>query len=212
MALGKLIVVTRLVATGTTMDTLESRKSFKISLDCCAGATVAMNKVAVNDRILAIDFIFEVSYCGWEASVQGHVGVANEAEPERERKRLGERLVLENAAADDLAGDSGQHLVVTRGENFNLSNLNFLVKLFGTKFDRLFSFFILRLCQRRFQKHQFEQVGIVEVFWIAFEERESRKLGLLDVQILCLRKLKQRTQVVSACGVNDDDALALLEQ
>src|SRR5258706_7907621 len=146
MALGKLIVVTRLVATGTTMDTFASSKSFKISLDCCAGETVAMSKLAVNDRILAIDFIFEVSYGGWEAPVQGHVGVADEAEPERERKRLGERLVLKNAAADDLAGDGGKHFVVARGKNLNLSNLNFLVKLLRTKLDRLFNFFILRLC------------------------------------------------------------------
>src|SRR5580692_1340144 len=90
MALGKLMVVTRLVATGTTMDTFSSRKSFKISLDDCADARVAMSTVTVsvmvNDRILAVDFIFEVSYCGWEGSVQGHVWVADEAEPERERK------------------------------------------------------------------------------------------------------------------------------
>src|ERR1700685_1528137 len=147
MALGKLIVVTRLVATGTTMDTLESRKSFKISLDCCAGATVAMNKAAINDRILAIDFIFEVSYCGWEASVQRHVGVADEAQPERERKRLGERLVLKDAAADDLAGDSGQNFVVAGRENVYLTDFGFLMQLLGAKLDRLFYFFILRLCQ-----------------------------------------------------------------
>ena len=70
---------------------------------------------------------------------------------------------------------------------------------------------VLRLGQRGFEKHQFEQVGIVEVLGIAFEERHRGQFGLLDVQILGLRKLEQRTQVISAGGVNDDDALALFE-
>ena len=50
-----------------------------------------------------------------------------------------------------------------------------------------------------------------EVLGIAFEERHRCKFGLLDVQILRLRKLEQRTQIISAGGVNDDDALALFE-
>src|ERR1017187_5747914 len=158
MALGKLMVVTRLVATGTTMDTFSSRKSFKISLDGCASATVAVS----NNR-LTIDFIFEVSYCGWEASVQGHVGVADEAQPERERKRLGERLILKNAAADDLAGDGGQHLIVAGRQNINAADLSLLVQLLGAKLGQLFVAFVLRLGQSGFQEHQFEQIRIVEV-------------------------------------------------
>ena len=67
------------------------------------------------------------------------------------------------------------------------------------------------LRQRGFEKHQFEQIGIVEILGIAFEERHRCEFGLLDVQILGLRKLEQRTQVISAGGVNDDDALALFE-
>ena len=58
-----------------------------------ARATVAASTVTTDDRILAIDFIFEVAHGGGEASVQGHVGVADEAKPERERERLGEWLV-----------------------------------------------------------------------------------------------------------------------
>src|SRR5208282_2114117 len=149
--------------------------------------------VTVNNKGLTVDFIFEVSYCGWEASVQRHVGVADEAQPERERKRLGESLVLKDAAADDLAGDGGQHLVVTRGENVNLANFSLLVELLGTKFNGLADAFILRLVERRFKKHQFEQVGIIKILWVAFEENHRRKFGLLDVQILGLRKLEQRT-------------------
>src|ERR1019366_3912993 len=154
MALGKLIVVTRLVATGTTINTFSSRKSFKISLEGCAKATSAVSTVTVSNNILTVDFIFEVSYCGWEASVQGHVGVANQAQPKRERKRLGERLVLKDAAANDLAGDSGQHLVVARRQNVNAADLGFLVQLLGAKLDHLFYALILRLRQRGFEEHQ----------------------------------------------------------
>src|ERR1017187_8195659 len=167
--------------------------------------------VAVSSMRLTIDFIFEVAHGGGETSIQGHVGVADKAQPERERKRLGERPVLKYAAADDLAGDTGQHLVFARGQDVNAANLGFLMQLLGAKFNRLTDAFVLRLAQRRFEEHQFEQVGIVKVLRIAFEERERRKLGLLDVQLFGLLKLKQRTQVIRSGGVNDDDALALFE-
>src|SRR5208283_2358348 len=137
MALGKLIVVTRLVATGTTIRTFSSRRSLTISLAGCANATLAVSTATVNSPVmvdngsLTIDFIFEVAHGGGEASVQGHVGVAEEAQPERERKRLGERLVLKDAAADDLAGDGGQHFVVARGQDLYAGNFGFLVQLLG---------------------------------------------------------------------------------
>src|ERR1035441_5653150 len=143
MALGKLIVVTRLVATGTPINTFSSRKSFKISLEGCANATLAVstepvsNTVTVDNRSLTVDFIFEVAHGGGEASVQGHVAVADEAEPERERKRLGERLVLKNAAADDLAGDGGETLVFACSQDVNAADLGFLMQLLGTKFNGL---------------------------------------------------------------------------
>src|SRR5208283_5462734 len=194
MTLGKLIVVTRLVATGTDTAVRSSSKTCWMAGES-ASATAAMNTDRVKDRILVVDFIFEVAHGGGEASVQGHVGVADEAEPERERKRLGERLVLKDAAADDLAGDGGEHLVVASRQNVYLANLGFLVQLLGAKFDHLFDALILRLCQRGFEEHQFEQVGIVEVLGIAFEESHRCEFGLLDVQILGLRKLEQRTQI-----------------
>jgi len=50
-----------------------------------------------------------------------------------------------------------------------------------------------------------------EVLGIAFAERHRCEFGLLNVQIPGLRKLEQRTQIVGAGGVNDDDALALFE-
>src|SRR5580693_3351985 len=113
-----------------------------------ASATVAVSAVTVDNNRLAIDFIFEVAHGGGEASVQGHVGVADEAEPERERKRLGERLVLKDAAADDLAGDGGQHLVIARGQYIYLSDFGLLMQLFGAKFNHLLDVFVLRLGQR----------------------------------------------------------------
>jgi len=53
-------------------------------------------------------------------------------------QRHGERPVLKDAAANDLAGDSGQHLVVARRQNVNAGNLGFLVQLLGAKFGHLF--------------------------------------------------------------------------
>src|SRR5580658_824154 len=103
MALGKLMVVTRLVATDTTINTFSSRKSFTISLAGWARANWTVRTVAVTDNRLTIDFIFEVAHGGGEAAVQGHVGVAEQAQPKRKRKCLGKRLGLKNAATDDLA-------------------------------------------------------------------------------------------------------------
>src|ERR1022692_5209676 len=105
MVLGKLRVVTRLVATGTETTTRSSRQTCWMDCGGCARPMAALNIVTVSSNGLAIDFIFEVAHGGGETSVQGHVGVADEAQPERERKRLGERLVLKDPAADDLAGD-----------------------------------------------------------------------------------------------------------
>src|SRR5579859_309615 len=119
-----------------------------------ARATVAVNTVMVKDRILAVDFIFEVAHGGGETSVQGHVGITDEAQPERERKRLGERLVLKDATADDLAGDGGEHFAVARRQYIYAADFGFLVQLLGTKFDGFREAFILRLTERFFQKHQ----------------------------------------------------------
>ncbi|HZL78373.1 MAG TPA: hypothetical protein VFC17_05935 [Candidatus Limnocylindrales bacterium] len=104
-----------------------------------------------------------------------------------------------------------QHLVVARRQNINAGNLGFLVQLLGAKFDHLFDALILRLRQRGFEERQFEQISIVEVLGIAFEESHRGEFGRLNVQIPGLRKLEQRTQIISAGGVNDDDALALVE-
>src|ERR1022692_877911 len=210
MALGKLMAVTRLVATGTETTTRSSSQTCWMDCGGCARPTAALNIVTVSSNGLAIDFIFEVAHSGGEASVQGHVGVADEAQPERERKRLGERLVLKDAAADDLAGDGGQQLIVAGRQNINAADLGLLVQLLGAKLGQLFVAFVLRLGQSGFQEHQFEQIRIVEVLRVPFEERHRSQFGLLDVQIPGLRKLEQRTQIVSAGGIDDDDPLALL--
>jgi hypothetical protein len=56
------------------------------------------------------------------------------------------------------------------------------------------------LLKRGFEKQQFEQIRIVKILGIAFEERHRGEFGLLDVQLLGLRKLEQRTQIISAGG------------
>src|ERR1035438_10520435 len=98
----------------------------------CARAMAAASTVTASDTVydwsLTIDFIFEVGHGGGETSVQGHVGVADEAEPKRERKRLGERLALEDAAADELAGNGGQHVVFTRRQDVDAADLDFLMQ------------------------------------------------------------------------------------
>ena len=112
----------------------------------------------VRDNLLAVDFIFEVAHGGGEASVQGHVRVANETEPERERKRLGERLVLEDAVANYLTGDRSQHFTF-RGspEMVNAANLGFLVQLFKSETRLILdSFSSCALPSADLREHQFE--------------------------------------------------------
>src|SRR6266481_1417450 len=118
IGLGKLMVVTRLVASGTETATRSSSQACWMAGDS-ASTTVAVITVTVSKNSLTIDFILEVAHGGGETSVQGHVGVADEAQPERERKRLGERLVLKDTAADDLARDSGQHFAFACRQNVN---------------------------------------------------------------------------------------------
>jgi len=55
------------------------------------------------------------------------------------------------------------------------------VKLFGTKLNRLVSALVLRLLQRRLQKHLSQQIWMVKVLWIAFEKGDRRQFRLLDV-------------------------------
>src|SRR5579862_1081790 len=113
--------------------------------DGCAStvATESNNK-------LTIDFIFEVSNGGGEAPIHGHVRIADEPQPQRKRKGFGKRLLLKNAAADDLSANSGQDLVVARRENVNPANLGFLMQLLGAKLHGFTDAFILRLVERRF--------------------------------------------------------------
>ena len=160
---------------------------------------------------LMIDFIFKIAHGGGETSVQSHVGIAKEAQPERERKRLGKHLVLKDATADDLAGDSGQDPAVAGGQDVDAANFGFLMQLLGPKLNGFAEPFILGFAQGFLQKQEFEQIGVVEILGVAFEEHQGGQFRLLDVQFLRLRKLEQRTQIISACRIKDDDALAQLE-
>src|SRR5260370_27808205 len=93
-----------------------------------ARATVTVNRSRLID-----DFIFEVPDSGGETTVEGHVGVAKQTETQFEIECLGESLFLKDSDANDLAGDSGQHLVLARGKDVNSSDLRFLVQLLRAK-------------------------------------------------------------------------------
>src|SRR5947199_2796609 len=94
MGPGKLSVVTRLVPTGTVTT---ARSSSRAVWTGWPSARSKGDATISKTRKLLGDLIFEVAHSGGITSVQGHVGVANQAEPKRERKRLGERLFLEDA-------------------------------------------------------------------------------------------------------------------
>jgi len=81
MAPGKLMVVTRWWRPARIRPVRSSRQDLLGMAGESASATAAVNTDRVKDRILAVDFIFEVAHGGGEASVQGHVGVADEAQP-----------------------------------------------------------------------------------------------------------------------------------
>ncbi len=161
--------------------------------------------------MLICDFIFEVADGGREATVEGHVGVADETETQLETESFGERLLLKDAAADHLAGDSGEHFVFARGENVHAGDLRFLVKLLGTEFNGLARALVLGFLKRRFEKHLLQQIGMVKILRVAFEKSGRGQCRLLDVQILGLLKLEQRADVIGLRRVNDDDPFALFE-
>ena len=88
--------------------------------------------VAARSKRLRSDFILEVADSGGETTVGSHVRVAEQTETQLEIERFGERLLLKDASADHLTDDRHQHFVLACGENFNLCDLRFLVKLLGT--------------------------------------------------------------------------------
>src|SRR5690349_9725165 len=109
-----------------------------------ANATVAASK-----RMLIVDFIFEVADSGWKTTVDSHVGIADETQAQFEIERFVENLFLKDPSADHLAVHGDEHLVFARGENVNLSNFRFLVKLLGAELDRLARAMLLSFLQSR---------------------------------------------------------------
>src|SRR5882672_11178768 len=82
MGPGRLMVVTRLVATGTVTTMRSSSVTrWMASGDSANAASVA---VAASSRMLIADFIFEVADSGGETTVGSHIGVADEAEAQFE--------------------------------------------------------------------------------------------------------------------------------
>src|SRR5438128_1435273 len=150
---GKLMVVTRLVETGTVTTTRSSSVARSIASGGAATTTVAANR-----RTLIGDFIFEVADSGREATVGSHVRIAKQTKPQLEIERLGERLFFEDAGADNLAGDGRQNFVLPGGKDINLRDFWFLVELLGAKLDRLAGVMVLGLLQCQLQEHLPQQI------------------------------------------------------
>src|SRR5205823_3301847 len=149
----------------------------------------AIAKVTVRSMRLRSDFILEIADSGGKATVGGHVRVAQQTETQLEIERLGEGLFLKDASADNLAEDRHQDFILPCGKDFNLRDLRFLVELLGAKLDHLPRAMVLSLFQCQLQEHLPQQIRVIEILGVAFKERDSRKLGLLRVQILRFRKL-----------------------
>src|SRR6266487_3860900 len=140
--------------------------------------------VAASKRRLIADFIFEVADSGGETTVGSHVGVAEQAEAQLEVERFGEHLFLKNPGADDLTRDGDEHFVFARRQNVYFRNLRFLVKLLRTELNRLARSMVLGFLQRGFEKHLPQQIRMVEILRVAFEEGDGGDFSLLRVQIL----------------------------
>src|SRR5437667_9365552 len=137
--------------------------------------------VAASRRMLIADFIFEVADSGGKTTVGSHVGIADEAETHFEVERFVENFLLKDPGADHLAVHRDEHLVFARGENVNLRNLRFLMELLGAKFNRLPRAMLLRLPQSRLQEYLPQQLRVVEILRVAFQESDGGKLRLLRV-------------------------------
>src|SRR6185437_4158360 len=155
-----------------------------------ASGESASATVAVSKRRLIADFIFEVADSGRKTTVGGHVWVAEQTETQFEVEGFGEHLFLEDPGADNLTRDGDEHFIFARRENVNFRNLRFLMKLLRSKLNCLARSVVLSLLQRRFEKHLPQQIRVVEILRVAFEEGDGGEFRLLRVQILRLRKLK----------------------
>src|SRR6266550_6120892 len=169
-----------------------------------ASGGLASATVAASKRRLIADFIFEVADSRGETTVGSHVGVAEQTETQLEVERFGENFFLEDPSADNLTRNGDEHFLFSRGENVNFGNLRFLMKLLRAELNRLAGPMVLGLLQRGFEKHLPQQLRVVEILRVAFKEGDGREFRLLCVQVLRLRKLKQRTDVIGLRRVNDD--------
>src|SRR5438876_9420227 len=134
-----------------------------------ASGVSAHATVALASMKLRSDFILEVADGGGETAVGGHVRVAEQAEAQLEIERRREPFCLKDAGANNLAEDRHQDFVLPCGKDFDFRDLRFLVKLLGSKLDRLASAMVLRLLQGTLEEHLSQQVGMVEILGVAVE-------------------------------------------
>ncbi len=155
--------------------------------------------------------VFEIGDGGGEPVVGEHVGVAEQAKAELEVEPLREGFSFEDAGADELAGNPGQHFILAYGQDVDAGNLGLLVELLGTELDGLARLLFLGFLEGRFQEHLPQKIGVVKAFGIALEEGQCGQLSLLDMEGLGFPEIEQRADIVGAGRVEDDDPLPLLE-
>src|SRR5437762_14018043 len=113
--------------------------------------------INANSRLVN-GLIFEIGDGGRESTVGRHVGISKELQPQPKRNGFGKGFILENAVANDLAIDVDEHFVFARAQNVDAREFRLLMKLFGTKLNRVAVSKTLRLGERRFEIHLFEQL------------------------------------------------------
>lgn len=86
-----------------------------------------------------------------------------------EVERFVENFFLKDPGADHLAVHRDKHFVFARGEDVNLRNLRFLMKLLGAELDRLARAMLPGFLQSRIQEHR--QIRMIEIFRVAFDKR-----------------------------------------
>src|SRR6202049_2814185 len=112
-------------------------------------------------------FILEILDGSRKAAVLDHVGIAQHFEFERERHRLGECALLENAAANQLPANLGEDRVAARFEKVDPRDLSLLMQLLCFELRFFCREFRTRFFVGLFEEHLPKQIWMVEIFRIA---------------------------------------------
>ena len=137
-------------------------------------------------------FELEFPYSEGEATVDGQVGVTEEGELRSELGGFGKRFAIEEADADELAGDFDEHLVIAGLEHVEPEYLHLLVDLFGLQLVGLLALDGLRLIQGIGQEHLFEQLGVIKPVGVLFQEGNAGEERLRSLQFRRVLEIEER--------------------